>query len=137
MAGILSLLLTCACLSPPQDPALKLPQPPGGDTASLREKLHNGADPKEQTRAALLLIQSTSPETLALVKFELKSPRADRPEVFQALAGAIRLCRDVRISIRCSTPWGRSRSSFAKGMVIAPGCAASWGVVRRFGAAPV
>jgi HEAT repeat protein len=96
MAGILLLLLTCACAPPPQEPALRLPQPPGGDTASLREKLHNSADPKEQTRAALLLIQSTSPETVALVKFELKSPRADRPEVFQALAGAIRMCRDVR-----------------------------------------
>jgi HEAT repeat protein len=93
MAGIL-LLLSCALVAPPQDPPLKLPQPPGADAASLRQKLYTKDDPREQSRAAMQLVQGNSAEEVALLTFQLT--QWHRPDVFQALAGAIRLRRDVR-----------------------------------------
>lgn len=93
MAGILLLLLSCALAAPPQD-LPRLPQPPGAEIASLRQKLYTRDDAQEQSRAAMLLVEGKTPEAVAMMKLELA--QWDRADVFQALAGAIRLRRDVR-----------------------------------------
>jgi HEAT repeat protein len=79
---------------PPQGQAQGLAPPKGLDIAPLREMLHDRNRPQEQSQAALLLIQSESDETRAFVTFELTN--WDRPDVFQALASAIKLRRDLR-----------------------------------------
>jgi len=66
------------------------------DVARLRELLYNRQEPQEQSQAALLLVQSTSADAADLVREGLR--RWDRPDVFQALASAIRLQRDRRFS---------------------------------------
>lgn len=71
-----------------------LPLPRAMDAAPLRELLYNRNRPQEQSQAAFMLVQSDSAEVAALVAFELT--RWDRADVFQALASAIRLKRDVR-----------------------------------------
>ncbi len=95
MAGTIILLMACAIVQTPQgsSPA-GLPLPKAMDAAPLRESLYNRNRPQEQSQAALLLVQSESAEVAALVGFELT--RWDRPDVFQALATAIRLRRDTR-----------------------------------------
>jgi HEAT repeat protein len=95
MAGLHSLLLACAILQPPGTAnAPSLVPPRSTDAAALREKLYSRNQPQEQSQAALLLVQAESAEVAALVGFELT--RWDRADVFQALATAIRLRRDVR-----------------------------------------
>lgn len=96
MAGILLLALCILPQGPPQDqpPSGGLPLPRAMDAAPLREMLYNRNRPQEQSQAALLLIQSDSAEVAALVTFEMS--RWDRADVFQALASAIRLRRDLR-----------------------------------------
>jgi HEAT repeat protein len=64
------------------------------DLARLRELLYSRQEPQEQSQAALLLVQDPSPEAAELVRASLR--RWDRPDVFQALAAAIRLRRDPR-----------------------------------------
>jgi len=64
------------------------------DAAPLREQLYNRNRPQLQSQAALQLVQSTSAEVAALVAFELT--RWDRADVFQALASAILIQRDLR-----------------------------------------
>lgn len=64
------------------------------DAAPLREQLYNRNRPQEQSQAAYELVMSESAEFVALVSFEMT--RWDRPDVFQALASAIRMRRDVR-----------------------------------------
>lgn len=94
--GILAFVLVfCLPAQPPnQGPGQGLPLPKGLDIAPLREMLHDRNRPQEQSQAALLLIQSESDETRAFVTFELTN--WDRPDVFQALASAIKLRRDFR-----------------------------------------
>lgn len=69
------------------------PSPPE-DVAHLSEMLHDRQHPRTQSQAALLLVQSRSPEAARLVQQGLRETEA--PDVFQALAGAVRLQRDVR-----------------------------------------
>ncbi|HMO35716.1 MAG TPA: HEAT repeat domain-containing protein, partial [Gemmatales bacterium] len=64
------------------------------DAAPLRELLYNRNRPQEQSQAAFSLVQSDSAEVVALVVFEMT--RWDRPDVFQSLASAIKLRRDIR-----------------------------------------
>lgn len=64
------------------------------DAAPLREQLYNRNRPQLQSQAALQLVQSNSAEVAALVAFELT--RWDRADVFQALASAILIQRDLR-----------------------------------------
>lgn len=101
MASWYLLLLCCIMQPPPQVPVPQKPADNGAfalpqamDAAPLREKLYNRNRPQEQSQAALMLVQSNSAEVAALVSFELT--RWDRSDVFQALASAIRMCRDVR-----------------------------------------
>jgi HEAT repeat protein len=64
----------------------------GADVARLTELLYNRADPIQQSQAAILLLQLDSPESREVVRQGLR--RWDRADVFQALAGALRLRRD-------------------------------------------
>jgi HEAT repeat protein len=64
------------------------------DLPRLRELLYNQQQPQEQSQAALLLVQSESAKAVEFVREGLR--RQDRPDVFQALAAAIRLHRDPR-----------------------------------------
>jgi HEAT repeat protein len=99
------LLLLCCIQPPPQTPVQQpqrgqtsdfsaLAPPKAMDAAPLREQLYHRNRPQEQSQAALLLVQSNSPEVAALVTFELT--RWDRADVFQALASAIRMKQDTR-----------------------------------------
>ena len=64
------------------------------DVAHLNEMLRDRQHPRTQSQAALLLVQSHSPEAAALVRQGLQA--TESPEVFQALAAALRMQRDTR-----------------------------------------
>jgi HEAT repeat protein len=64
------------------------------DIPRLRELLYHRQAPQEQSQAAFLLIESQHADAAELVREGLR--RWDRPDVFQALAAAIRLRRDAR-----------------------------------------
>jgi HEAT repeat protein len=95
-----SMLLLLTLLLGPEPPRRfeEAPQTPAvvPDVARLRELLYNRLDTQEQSQAALLLVQSPAPDAGELVREGLR--RWDRPDVFQALAGAIRIQRDKRFA---------------------------------------
>ncbi len=64
---------------------------PAQDVARLRELLYCRDHPRNQGQAALLLVQDHSGEARAVVRQGLR--QTDAPEVFLALAGALRLGR--------------------------------------------
>src|SRR5436305_1303343 len=64
------------------------------DVAHLNEMLRDRQHPRTQSQAALLLVQSRSPEAAKLVRQGLQEPEA--ADVFQVLAAAVRLQRDPR-----------------------------------------
>jgi len=64
------------------------------DLAHLREILHDKQDPRNQSQAALLLLQSPSPEAEEIIRAGLKQTGAE--DVFTALAAALRLTHDAR-----------------------------------------
>lgn len=64
------------------------------DMARLNEMLRDRQHPRTQSQAALLLVQSRTPEAARIIKDGLQETEA--PEVFQALAAALRLQRDAR-----------------------------------------
>jgi HEAT repeat protein len=70
--------------------------PPARDIARLREMLANRQHPLLQNQAAVLLAQDRSHEAEAVIREQLR--KAEAPEVFVALAGALRLCRDNRFT---------------------------------------
>src|SRR3954470_5645046 len=88
MQTILPLLvaLRMLCASPPARAEL--------DLANLREVLHDRQDPRGQSQAALLLVQSTDPGAEKLVRQGLRQP--EETEVFLALTTAVRLRHDGR-----------------------------------------
>jgi HEAT repeat protein len=71
-------------------------EPPvrGPDLALLEEMLHDKQHPRGQSQAALLLMQSPSPEAEKIVRQGLR--RLEESEVFAALAAAAHLCQDRR-----------------------------------------
>lgn len=79
--------------APGRPPALGTAAPPM-DGPRLRELLFHRERPGEQSQAALILIQTDTPEAQALIQDALR--RWDRPDVFQAMTSAIRLWRDTR-----------------------------------------
>src|SRR5262245_38336912 len=92
MRPILPLVLVLGLL-PPTAPAA----PPGPtDPARLRELLQDRQHPRNQSQAALLLVQDPSPEARHIIRWGLR--QTDSPEVFQALAAALRLARDGRFA---------------------------------------
>src|SRR5262245_5024833 len=64
------------------------------DLPRLRELLYHRQQPQEQSQAAFLLVDSQRGDAIEAVREGLR--RWDRPDVFQALAAAIRLRRDGR-----------------------------------------
>jgi HEAT repeat protein len=90
MSVIQSLVLGLAVVWPGADP-----EPPlKADPVTLREALYDSQQPRRQSQAALLLVQSSSPEVAAIVRQGLK--QTDSPEVFLALADAVRSSQDGR-----------------------------------------
>src|SRR5262245_31279436 len=82
---------------PPLLVALAVAWPTGSgpdDTARLREMLQDRQQPRAQSQAALVLVQDAAPEAEAVVRQGLR--QTDAPEVFLALASAVRLRQDHR-----------------------------------------
>src|SRR5262249_38266587 len=69
---------------------------PAQDVARLREVLYCRAHPRNQGQAALLLVRARWAEAAAAVRQGLRQTAT--PEVFLALAGALRLGRDRRFA---------------------------------------
>lgn len=93
MSALHPLLLGLGMLLP-VDPA---PASVGSsDPARLRELLLDRQQPREQSQAALLLVQDHSAEAEAIVRQGLR--QSDEPEVFIALASALRVERDSRFT---------------------------------------
>lgn len=90
MTTIQPLLLGLGLLLPAAGSPVHLPT----DPARLREMLQDRQHPRSQSQAALLLVQSTSPDAEEVVREGLR--QIDSPEIFLALAGAVRLQRDTR-----------------------------------------
>jgi HEAT repeat protein len=84
------LLLIFAMLLLSADPAMH----PAADTAQLREMLYDRQQPRNQSQAALSLVESSSRDAEEVVRGGLR--QTDSAEVFLALAAAIRLKRDSR-----------------------------------------
>lgn len=74
--------------------SLTLAVEPATDTAHLREMLHDRQQPRIQSQAALLLVQSKATDAEDLVRQGLR--QTDSAEVFLALAIAVRMQQDVR-----------------------------------------
>jgi len=90
MQTLTLLLLGLGFFVPPPEPQLeRVP-----DLTLLQEMLRDRQNPRSQNQAALLLVQSNLPETEAIIRQGLQ--QVDDPEMFQALAQAIRLCQDNR-----------------------------------------
>jgi HEAT repeat protein len=92
MMLVQAVLLTTLLAQPPASAT----DGPGPDLALLREMLHDKQHPRGQTQAALLLMQSPSPEAERVVREGLS--HAEEPEVFQALASAVEMCNDRRFA---------------------------------------
>jgi HEAT repeat protein len=71
-------------------------QPPASpaDVARLREMLHDNSRPRQQSQAALLLLQNDTQEAELAIRLELG--QTNDPEVYSALVSAIRLNHDRR-----------------------------------------
>lgn len=82
---VLGLSLLCGA-----EPALR-PEP-----ARLREQLYDRQHLRNQSQAALLLVQDRSRDAEQIVRQGLR--QTDAPEVFQVLAAALRLSRDGRFA---------------------------------------
>ncbi|MCS6978341.1 MAG: HEAT repeat domain-containing protein [Gemmatales bacterium] len=99
MTSFLTLVLAAVLLGP-EPPRRFEPAPanPGlpPDVAQLREQPYNRQEVAIQSQAALMLVQSLSPEAADIVREGLR--RWDRPDVFVALASAIRMTRDRRFT---------------------------------------
>ncbi|NBO92157.1 MAG: hypothetical protein EBV06_07555 [Planctomycetia bacterium] len=74
---------------------LLLPAGPNDlDLGQLRELLYDRLDPRGQSQAALLLVQSKDPAAEKIVRIGLR--QTENEETFQALAAAVRLKQDSR-----------------------------------------
>jgi HEAT repeat protein len=84
------------------DPAAGAPPakeiPPAGvadvDLANLQDLLRDRQDPRSQSQAALVLVQSDDPGAEKIVRRGLRHPEEE--ECFLALTAAVRLCQDRR-----------------------------------------
>lgn len=77
------------------------------DLAQLQEVLSDRQDPRGQSQAALLLVQSADPEAAAVVRRGLKQLESE--ETFVALAAAVRLRPDDRFTKELLTGLGAAR----------------------------
>jgi HEAT repeat protein len=86
------LVLALGAVWPGADPG----PPVKADPAQLREMLRDRQHPLRQSQAALLLIQHPAPEAEQIIRWGLK--QTESPDIFVALADAVRLCRDARFA---------------------------------------
>ncbi len=90
MQSVSLILLGISSLAaPPELPRERVP-----DVTLLQEMLHDRQNPHGQSQAAILLVQSRPSEAEAVIRQGLQ--QTEDPEVFQALAQAIRLHQDIR-----------------------------------------
>jgi HEAT repeat protein len=94
MIGLPPLLLGLAALLPAGPPTAAAA--PLEDSVRLCEMLHDRKHPGDQNLAALLLVQSRSAEGEEIVRKGLR--QSDEPDVFLALAHALRVERDTRFA---------------------------------------
>ena len=87
-------------------PGVQTGVPAKPDPAQLRETLFDRQQPLRQSQAALLLVQNPSAEAERIVRQGLK--QADAPDVFMALADAVRLCQDARFVEELTAALGSS-----------------------------
>jgi HEAT repeat protein len=66
------------------------------DTARLRELLHDRQNPQRQSQAALLLVQRHGEDADQVIRQGLQ--HTESPDIFTALAEALRLCHDSRFN---------------------------------------
>jgi HEAT repeat protein len=92
MSAIPPVLLGLGLLLAPRD----TPHAPELDLAQLHEALLDRQDPRGQSQAALLLVQSNDPAAERLVRQGLRRP--EDAEVFLALLAAVRLRQDGRFT---------------------------------------
>jgi HEAT repeat protein len=109
------------------------PRPvPDHDVARLRELLYCRDHPRNQGQAALLLAQDGSAEARALVRQALR--QTDAPEVFLALAGALRLGRDRRFAGELLAALSSSKPAIRQAAAETLACLADADLVDRLGA---
>ncbi len=92
MSALPALLLGLGMLLPVVGP----PRNAADDVALLREMLQDRQHPRNQSQAALLLVESASPDAEEVVRQGLRQTEA--PDIFLALAAALRLRRDDRFA---------------------------------------
>lgn len=83
-------------------------EPPVGDLPQLQEMLHDRQFPRQQSQAALLLLQDPSAEAEDMVRRALQ--QTDTVETFLALAAALRLERDARFQAELLDALSSSRA---------------------------
>lgn len=95
---------------------------PGPEPAQLLEMLYDRLNPGGQNQAALLLVQSPSPEAAKAVRAGLQ--QIDDAEVFHALAEAVRLAQDIRfvdeLLTALATPKAGIRQAAAAALAVLP-----------------
>lgn len=102
-------------------PSAVVSAPPSPDPASLREMLHDRQNPRGQSQAALLLVQSRSADADEIVRQGLRQTEAS--DIFIALATAVRLQRDTRFldellrGLACGRPAVRQAAAEALAVV--------------------
>jgi len=72
------------------------------DLARLQQVLHDKQDSRNQSQAALLLVQNPNPEAEEIVRQGLRQPGEE--EIFLALVAALRLTHDTRFGDDLGAP---------------------------------
>ncbi|MBY0526363.1 MAG: HEAT repeat domain-containing protein [Gemmataceae bacterium] len=105
------------------------PPAPSRDIARLREMLQNRHQSRGQSQAALLLVQKHRVEAEDIIRQGLR--QTDSPEVFLALASALRLCRDGRFIDELLSAVATGRPSIRDAAVDTLALLADGAVLRR------
>lgn len=105
------------------------PPAPASDAAHWREMLHDRQHPRSQSQAALLLVQSSASDAEDIVRDGLK--QTDSPEIFLALASALRLCHDNRFNDESLAALSSGRSSVRDAAADTLAVLADHAIIRR------
>jgi HEAT repeat protein len=110
-------------------PATDKLTPPPTDPARLKEVLYDRQHPLNQSSAALLLVQLHSADSEEIVRQGLK--QTDYPEVFLALAAALRSVRDNSFADELVSALGSSQASIRQSAAETLGELADSGIILR------
>ncbi|HZT80351.1 MAG TPA: HEAT repeat domain-containing protein [Gemmataceae bacterium] len=105
------------------------PAPPAADVAPLREALFDSRHPLRQSQAALLLVLSAAPEAEEVIRKGLR--QGGPPEVFAALAEAVRLRQDGRFAEELTAALAGGPAPVRQAAADALAATASPAVIRR------